>query len=177
MLFWHLGGTLAAVRYTFRDDRMDLRLLFVGAVLPDVIDTPLGLVAFDNVGGVRLFGHTILFASLVMLVIVFVTRRGRPRKRWMPLAIGILTHLVLDAMWAYPESLLWPFLGTDFAASGFGSAGAFVASSLTDWRVWALEVLGAAYLGNLARRGRLTDPGEWAKFLRTGRIVVPIERR
>ena len=35
MLFWHLGATVALVRYSFRDDRMDLRFLMLGAVLPD----------------------------------------------------------------------------------------------------------------------------------------------
>ena len=156
---------------------MDLRLLLVGALLPDLIDTPVGLVFYDDFGGVRLFSHTILFASFVMLAVVVLTRRGRPRKRWMPLAIGILTHLVLDAMWADPESLWWPFLGTDFATSGFGSAGALVTATLSDWRVWALEAVGGAYIFYLAHRGRLAAPGELAKFLRTGRIAVPIEGR
>ena len=43
MLFWHVGGTIALVRYTVRDERMDLRFLILGAVLPDLIDTPIGL--------------------------------------------------------------------------------------------------------------------------------------
>lgn len=176
MLFWHLGGTVAVIRYSFRDDRMDLRLLLVGALLPDVIDTPLGLAGFGTFGGVRLFSHTILFASVVMTVVVLATRRGRPRKRWMPLAIGILTHLVLDAMWTDPETLLWPFLGFDFAPSGFGSAGVLVVSILTDWRVWALEMVGAGYLAYLVSRGNLTSPEERARFARTGRIAVPIDR-
>lgn len=177
MLFWHVGGTVAAIRYTFRDDRMDLRLLIAGAVLPDVIDTPLGLLAFGTFGGVRLFTHTILFASVVMAAVVLATRRGRPRKRWMPLAIGILTHLVLDGMWADPETLWWPFLSLDFATSGFGSAGALVGSVLADWRVWTLEAVGAVYLTYLAYRGNLSSPEEWSRFRKTGRIAVPIDRR
>ncbi len=176
MLFWHLGGTVAVIRYSFRDDRMDLRLLLVGALLPDIIDTPVGLAGFGTFGGVRLFSHTILFATAVMMVVVLATRRGRPRKRWMPLAIGILTHLLLDAMWLDSETLLWPFLGLDFAASGFGSAGELVASILTDWRVWALEIVGAGYLAYLVSVGNLTSPEERARFARTGRIAVPIDR-
>jgi membrane-bound metal-dependent hydrolase YbcI (DUF457 family) len=177
VLFWHVGGTVAAIRYAFRDDRMDLRLLIVGAVLPDVIDTPVGLAAYGTFGGVRLFAHTIVFSSLVMAVVVLATRRGRPRKRWMPLAVGVLTHLVLDAMWADPETLWWPFLGLDFAAGGFESAGRLVGSILTDWKVWALEALGALYLAYLVRRGNLTSAGERARFKKTGRIAVPIDRR
>ena len=39
MLFWHLGGTTALARYAFRDERMDLRMLALGAIMPDLIDT------------------------------------------------------------------------------------------------------------------------------------------
>lgn len=177
MLFWHVGGTVAAARYAFRDDRMDLRLLIVGAVLPDVLDTPVGLAAFEMVGTVRLVGHSLLFGSLVMVAVMAATRRGRPRKRWMPLAIGVLMHLVFDAMWAEPETLWWPFLGLDFAGSGYASAGSFISSVVTDWRVWLAEGAGAGYLAYLARRGNITDPRQWERFKRTGRISVPIDRR
>ena len=176
MLFWHVGGTVAAIRYSFRDDRMDLRLLIVGAVLPDVIDTPLGMIGFSTFGGVRLLAHSLLFASVLMVAIVLTTRRGRPRKRWMPLAIGVLTHLVLDAMWTDAESLLWPFLGFDFAMSGAGGLGSYVRSVVTDWRVWSLEVVGAGYLAYLASRGNLWSSAQWDTFKKTGRIGVPIER-
>ena len=177
MLFWHMGGTVAAIRYAFRDDRMDLRLLLVGAVLSDLIDTPIGLVAFSTFGGVRLMSHSLVFGGLLMTVVVVITRRGRPRKRWMPLAIGVLMHLFLDAMWAEPETLWWPFLGWEFAPSNFGSAGALVRSILSDWRVWLLEGTGLAYLISLAHRGNLISREERVRFVKTGRIAVPIERR
>jgi membrane-bound metal-dependent hydrolase YbcI (DUF457 family) len=177
VFLWHVGGTVAAIRYAFRDDRMDLRLLIAGAVLPDLIDTPLGLLWFNDLGSVRLFSHSLLFGAAVMVAVVVATRRGRPRKRWMPLAVGILMHLVLDAMWADPETLWWPFLGVDFAASGYGSAGALVRAILTDWRVWVLELAGLAYLSYLARRGNLGSAAERATFRSTGRIGVPIDRR
>ncbi len=177
MLFWHVGGTIAATRYAFRDDRMDLRFLALGAVLPDIVDTPIGLIAFSAVSGVRLIAHSLLFGAVIMTVIVLRTRRGRPRKMWMPLAIGVLMHLVFDAMWASPESLWWPFLGFDFTPSGESSAGALVGSILSDWRVWALEGVGAAYLGVLGVRGRLSDSAQRSVLWRTGRLAVPIDRR
>ena len=177
MLFWHVGGTTSIIRYSFRDDRMDVRLLLLGAVLPDLVDTPVGLVWFGTFGSLRLFAHTLVLAALLMVAVVVRTRRGRPRKRWMPLAVGVLTHLVLDAMWSDPETLLWPFLGLDFTPAGFGTARTLVASILGDWRVWALEAVGAAYLGYLAVRGGLTEPEGWRRFLATGRIPVAIDRR
>ena len=118
MLFWHVGGTVAAIRYAFRDDRIDLRFLLLGAVIPDLVDTPIGLLWFDTFGSVRLVAHSILFGSLVMAVVVLNTRRGRPRKKWMPLAIGILMHLVLDAMWIDPEDSLVAPLWRRFYVGG-----------------------------------------------------------
>ncbi len=176
MVFWHLGATVAIIRYAFRDDRMDLRFLLVGAVLADVLDTPIGLIRYDSFGGVRLVAHSLPFAAAVMVAVLLGTRRGRPRKRWMPLAVGLFMHLFLDAMWSDPETLWWPFLGLDFSAAEAGDAAAYVADILRDWRVWALEGVGLAYLAFLAHRGRLSDRDARRGFYATGRIDVPIER-
>lgn len=175
MIFWHVGATTALTRYAFRDDRMDLRFLALGAVLPDLIDTPIGLLAFGRFGAVRLWSHTLLAAGVVMTLVVLSTRRGRPRKRWMPLAIGMLMHLFLDAMWQDPETLWWPFLGWDFSPAAATTAGAYVTGVLGDWRVWALEAVGLAYLVGLGRRARLGDPGARDRFRTTGTVDVPID--
>lgn len=174
MVLWHLGATVAIARYAFRDERMDLRFLMLGAVLPDIIDTPIGLLTFSSVESVRLAGHTLLGAAAVMVAVVVSTRRGRPRKRWMPLAIGLLIHLFLDAMWADPETLWWPFLGLEWSSTGLGDAGSYVGDVLTNPWMWAGEALGAGYLGVLGRRGRLaTTEARW-RFAREGTIDVPI---
>ncbi len=175
MLFWHLGGTVALARYTFRDDRMDLRFLVVGGLLPDLVDTPIGLAAYGELESVRLVAHSLAFASLLMVAVLVLTRRGRPRKRWMPLAVGLLLHLLLDAMWADPETLWWPFLGFTFAPAGPASAMTYLGDIFSQWRVWALEALGLAYLYGLARRARLGDPASRREFLATGRIDAPID--
>ncbi len=176
MVFWHLGGTVALARYTFRDDRMDLRFLVLGGLLPDLVDTPFGLAAYGTLESVRLFAHSLVFAALVMVAVLILTRRGRPRKRWMPLAVGLLLHLLLDAMWADPETLWWPFLGLTFSAAGPASAVSYVGDIVSDWRVWALEALGLAYLYGLGRRARLGDLAVRREFLATGRIHAPIDR-
>lgn len=177
MLLWHAGAAIAIARYVFRDERMDLRFLLLGAVVADLVDTPVGLVLFESLGAVRLALHSLIAAAAVMVAVLLRTRRGRPRKRWMPIAIGMLLHLLLDAMWQQPETLWWPFLGLDFSPAGAATIGAYVADVLTDWRVWALEFVGLAYLASLARRGRLGDAEERREFLATGRIDVAIEQR
>lgn len=175
MLFWHTGATVAIARYTFRDDRMDLRMLVLGALLPDLIDTPLGLVFYRQLGTVRLFSHGLLLAGGVMVAVVLATRRGRPRKFWMPIAIGLLLHLLLDAMWLDAETLWWPLLGWSFTASGPVTVGSYLTGVLTDWRVWAGEAAGLAYLLHLVRAAHLIDREPRRRFYATGRIDVPIE--
>jgi hypothetical protein len=176
VLFWHLGGTIASIRYAFRDPHMDLRLLMLGAILPTLIDAPVGLAFWDRFHNTRLLAHSLLFGSALMLAVLLATRRGRPRKRWMPLAVGVLMHLVLDGMWQQPETLWWPFLGWEFTATAWMTAGAYLWAMVTDWKVWALEAVGLAYLAALFVRSGLRSPGARRDFLATGVAAAPIGR-
>jgi membrane-bound metal-dependent hydrolase YbcI (DUF457 family) len=176
VLFWHVGATVAFIRYAFRDDAMDLRFLALGAILPDLIDTPIGIVGWSSYGAVRLASHGILFGSLVMVAVLIFTRRGATRKRWMLLATGVLLHLLLDAMWNLPETLWWPFLGTEVSATGFSTYGAYLGNLLTNPVMWAGEVLGLGYLVVLARRSNLTDPAARRTLWRTGVVSARIGR-
>lgn len=178
MILWHLGGTVFLVRYLFRDPNMDLRLLVVGALLPDLVDKPLGRVfhtgGYDNG---HLWGHTLLFSAVLMVVILAATERRSPMRRmWFPLAVGSLFHLVLDGMWFSAETFLWPFLGTDFAEGEPGNLGDAFINSLTNPWVVAGELVGLVYLMWLWRRARLTEAKYRRLFMRSGRLVVPIGR-
>lgn len=177
MLFWHAGGTIAITRYAFRDEHMDLRFLVLGAIVADLVDTPIGFAFFIELRSVRLVLHSLTASAVVMIVVLWRTRRGRPRKRWMPIAIGMLLHLFLDAMWAEPETLWWPFLGSDFSEVPAATVGAYVEGVLTDWRTWVTEFAGLVYLVVLVRRGRLAQPEQRRQFLTTGTIDVPIGQR
>ena len=108
-------------------DRMDIRLLLVGSLLPDIIDKPLGQVLFrDTLSSGLIYCHTLLFSILLAVAGVIVYRRyGRT---WLlAFSFGAFTHLILDQMWHLPEVLLWP-------AYGF----AFKRIVLTEWarRTW-----------------------------------------
>lgn len=175
MFFWHVGATIAIARYAFRDDRMDLRMLVLGGLLPDLIDTPIGLAFYRTLGSVRLVTHGLPLAVAVMIGVVVATRRGKPRKRWMPLAIGLFLHLFLDAMWLDPETLWWPLLGSGFASAGSSTASGYVAGVLSDWRVWLTEAVGLAYLAYLWRAAVLSAPEQRRLLLTTGRVDVPID--
>lgn len=179
MILWHLGGTIALVRYAFRDPNMDLRLLMVGALLPDLIDKPLGRVL--NVGGYesgKLWGHSLVFSAVLMVVILVVTKRGTPYRRiWFPLAVGSLFHLVLDGMWTKSETFLWPFLRGEFTEAPPGDLGTALADGFTNPWVVAGEVVGLIYLLWLWRAARLSDSTVRRSFLRTGSVGVPIGGR
>jgi membrane-bound metal-dependent hydrolase YbcI (DUF457 family) len=176
MLFWHIGASVAFVRYAFRDPNMDLRFLAVGAILPDLIDLPIALFGWGSFGTVRLYGHSMLFSGALMLIVLIVTRRGAWRKRLLLLAIGALVHLALDAMWQAPETLWWPFLGTAFASSGFVTYGAYVADLVRSPLLWLGEVVGVSYLVWLSARSGLGERTARTELLRTGIVSAPIER-
>jgi len=176
VLFWHAGATVAFTRYAFRDPNMDLRFLLLGAILPDLIDTPIGFFFWSSMENVRLAGHSLVFAAVVMAIVLLATRRGRPRKRWMPLAVGVLLHQVLDAMWRQPETLWWPFQGWAFSPTGYATVGEYLMWLLTDPTTWLLEAAGLAYLVYLGYRSKLTERSSLEAFLKTGRVQAPIGR-
>lgn len=93
---------------------VDIRLLLIGSLLPDIIDKPLGHFFFrEALSSGRTIGHTLLF--LILLTVAGLYLYWRRSKIW-PLIIsfGTLTHLILDQMWQTPKTLLWPLFGFAF---------------------------------------------------------------
>ncbi|MDD1762391.1 MAG: metal-dependent hydrolase [Methanothrix sp.] len=103
LLFAHVGLTLASARLLHR---MNLAALALGSMLPDIIDKPLGLIAFGSPNMGRTIAHTLLFL-LLLAALSFCTRDIR----LISLTWGVLVHLILDAIWSSPEILFWPLLG------------------------------------------------------------------
>jgi len=103
LLFAHLGLTLAAGRIM---RWVDLAFLALGSMLPDIIDKPLGLLAFGTAEQGRTFGHTLLFLIVLATLAVYLKNL-----RLASVSFGVLAHLVLDSMWKSPAILFWPLLG------------------------------------------------------------------
>ncbi len=93
---------------------LDIRLLLVGSLLPDIIDKPVGQYLFrETFNNGRIFSHTLLFLVLISAVGFYLFKRHR--QAWMlPLAAGTLMHLILDEMWRAPATLFWPLMGVTF---------------------------------------------------------------
>ncbi len=168
MIFWHVGATIAIVRYVFKDPNMDLRLLAVGSLLPDLIDKPIGSLLFvEQFGTGRVYAHALAFPVVLLLGVMLLTRRGDPRRKaLLGLPIGALLHLFLDGQWANPEGFWWPFLGLEFPEMDPARLWPLVGDMLTDPLVLVGEAVGLAYLVVLARKA------DRPSFLASGRIPL-----
>lgn len=170
MLFWHLGAVTFLFRWIFRDPKVDLRFLLLGAALPDVIDLSVVTVA----GGSRseLWGHSLVVPTVMAAVVLLTTRRGRRRRAWMALVVAWLFHLLIDGMWADGRVFLWPVFGWALPVGGSPFwPGAWERALGDPWR-WVLELAGLAYLIWLARTARLSQPEIRAGLWRTGRLPL-----
>ena len=146
---------------------LDYRFLFVGSILPDIIDKPLGTwLLRDALGNGRVFGHTLLFAVLLVVAGIYLcVSRRRLALLW--LSFGCMAHLCLDQMWANQSTLLWPLYGWGFDKMDVSNWLETVLTSLTtEPSVYVPEIIGLLFLGafffNLVRLGKLYS------FLRTG---------
>lgn len=161
MVLWFVGAAAVSVWFVFRDPRFDLRVLALGALLPDLVDVPLG----------RVTPMHSLTAAVAMLVAVMLVTQGRRtrRRRWLALPIGMLLHLVFDGVVGDTTVFWWPFAGTELGSRP-------VPSVERGWWNVPLELLGAAALAWLWRRGGLNDPDRRRHLLRTGQLVVTSPR-
>jgi hypothetical protein len=164
MLLWFVGGSFVGVWGVLQDPAVDYRLVMLGALLPDVVDAPLG--------GVRV-AHTLL-ASAALLVVVMAGTRGRRRlrRRLLGLPIGALVHLVLDGMWTDARVFWWPFQGSSLA-----NAGSLPSLAHPLGLTVVEEVAGAVALLWCWRRFGFADPARRSRFLRTGRLAPDLRPR
>ena len=95
-------------------NHIDIRVLLIGSLLPDIVDKPLGLLLLqDIIGNGRIFCHTLLFLIFITTIglFLYISRR---KTSVLVLSFGIFTHLVLDMIWRIPKTLFWPLLGLSF---------------------------------------------------------------
>lgn len=154
MLAWFLGGALVVAWAVFRDPALDYRLVMVGAIVPDVVDAPLG--------GARL-AHSVT-ASIGLLAVVMVATIGRRglRRHLLALPIGTFLHLALDGVFATTAVFWWPFTGGDPSAR--------LPSMARGWANLPLELAGAAALAWGWHRFGLQGARRRDRFWRTGRV-------
>src|SRR5207245_7226543 len=97
--------------------RIDYRWVLFGAILPDLIDKPLGfLTGLDS----RLWAHTFLFLFAILALSFVPSLRGLRL-----VGFGVATHLLLDLIWNQPAIVLYPYFGWTFPPAPFSVAGWF----------------------------------------------------
>ena len=122
---------------------LDIRLLLVGSLLPDIIDKPIGHYLFkETFNNGRIFSHTLLFLILISAV-GFYLYKGH-RQVWMlTLAAGALAHLLLDEMWKVPATLFWPVMGFSFKEIDLaGWASKIFHALFTEPAIYIPEIIG-----------------------------------
>jgi ammonia channel protein AmtB len=155
VLLWFLGGSLLAVWLVLHDPSFDYRLLWVGAVLPDVVDAPFG--------GARVMHSVTASVACLLIVIVATIGRRNLRKHLIALVFGMFLHLVLDGVFNNTKVFWWPLAGTRHGNSRLPS----VARGAINI---PLEIIGALILFWSWRRFRLGDRAARQQFIRTGRL-------
>jgi len=93
---------------------LDVRILLIGSLLPDIIDKPIGQFFFkETFRNGRIFSHTLLFLIIITAAGLYVFKAHK--KSWLfVLSFGTFMHLLLDQMWESPETLFWPLFGLTF---------------------------------------------------------------
>ncbi|NLA38783.1 MAG: metal-dependent hydrolase [Methanomicrobiales archaeon] len=131
-----IGLILGLVIADHLGDRRIIGFSAFGAVLPDLLDKPVGHILFaGSLNSGRIIGHGLLFLGL-LLIAGIALRRWRGSFLLLAIAAGVASHQILDAMWATPVAWYFPLLGPyepgDFTGY-FGNAILAEVSSLSEW--------------------------------------------
>lgn len=127
---------------------IDYRLVAFGALLPDIIDKPLGWVLFRDDYNGHTFGHTLLFALAIILPGLYLMSRRRD-PRLLTVGVAVLTHLLADPVAHAPNNLFWPLLGLEFSHATLLGPWGTVTTEAAAALIWLLVAM------SLYRRGRL----------------------
>jgi hypothetical protein len=113
LVFCHLfvGAAIGLVVARATGDRRLILAGLVAGILSDLIDKPLGHLLFaSTLDNGRLVAHSLGFL-LLLLVAASVLFLGRRPLLALVLALGVLSHQLLDAMWRDPPAWYYPLLG------------------------------------------------------------------
>ena len=136
-LWWQAGSWFESLAR-----KVDIRAIFLGSLLPDIIDKPIGhgLLAGSLNNG-RIFGHSLILLFIILLVGLILYKRNN-NNFMLAVAFGTTMHLVLDSMWVDPRSLFWPFLGFAFEKGAPGNFFIGLLSSVHQPRSYIPEIVG-----------------------------------
>ena len=137
---------------------MDIRLLIVGSMLPDIIDKPLRFAGF---GSGRSITHTLLITLIILAAGLYLYLSKR-KTGLLALASGMIAHLILDGMWLIPQTFLWPLKGLSFPPASPGNVfDGWLAGLVSNPLIYIPEGIGLVIilglLWTILRHGKLFD--------------------
>jgi hypothetical protein len=108
----HVGLTLASFGFLRKKGlvkgRPKYAKLALASLLPDLIDKPLAIFVFPESKSALLFSHT-----LILHLAVWAWTALKNKFLW-PYALAFSGHLLLDRIWEFPQTFLFPFKGWSF---------------------------------------------------------------
>ncbi len=140
---------------------IDYRLVFFGAIFPDLIDKPLGYVLGLQT---RLWAHTFLFLFTILALSLLPSVRALRL-----VGFGVATHLLLDRIWELPATVLYPAYGWTFPSGPF-SAGVWFEALLRDPYIQVGEIVGFAIIVAFAWAWGIRSWGTLRDFIRHGTL-------
>jgi LexA-binding, inner membrane-associated putative hydrolase len=146
LIFCHLciGSILGLHLFRVTGNRRMVALATLGSIIPDLVDKPLGYLAYgDILGHGRLYLHTLLL--LLVLACLGVLAMHLFGSNLLAIVTGLIgLHQVMDLMWLTPVTWFYPFLGafpTEAPVDLGGWLLAVEAGSLSEWVFLGVLVL------------------------------------
>lgn len=148
----------------------DYRAVALASMAPDLSDKALAVTGVSKHRTGQVWGHTLFFFHLPVLLATMVLRR-----RWLPYALAFNSHLLTDRMWRFPHTLFHPFFGRRFGDwrdlnSVKLLVDAYKEVVREDRLTIPLELGGVAILCYLLVSEKLYRPDRLLLFLRSGRL-------
>jgi membrane-bound metal-dependent hydrolase YbcI (DUF457 family) len=112
LLLFHLfvGLIIGVFLYLWFRDAILIIAAAIGSILPDLFDKPVAIIVFGSTLGGRIYFHGLVFFFIVLVIGIIIWRYFHSFAG-IALALGILSHQLLDAMWEMPVKWYYPFLG------------------------------------------------------------------
>jgi membrane-bound metal-dependent hydrolase YbcI (DUF457 family) len=177
--FFHLltGIILGFLIADLFHDRRWLLPCAVGAVLPDLIDKPVGFIIFGGViDNGRIWCHSLLVAAIVLLAGLLVWK-VKKTPVLVAAAIGILSHQLLDLMWRQPSTWYYPLAGPFERTMLHGNLFTLLMGEVSNPTEWILAALIAIIIMFLVNPRRITamihnNPHRVQGILETGSVLL-----
>jgi len=115
-------------------------------MFPDIADKPVGMLIFANaIANGRVYFHTLL-VNLILLSVGFYLAK-RKKLHFLIFSLASSFHLVLDRMWLFPATFLWPLYGWRFPQGDISHWWRNMFNDLltNPWVYW-FEIVGATIL-------------------------------